>query len=175
MGKHKQKKCNFFSLKITINTNTLRKLKWGILIQNFLTERALTQYLAVRFRNFQPITTQNQFLRDPSLPASRNASGRKRPLFEKDDLSLTPFPPFPLISTRTKPPRRERGEEGGEEDMRKRSNHPRSVSNNRVAVLFILAFFLSVAGTVSVIRGPIFTHAFCFRARWMSDNEAWGL
>lgn len=131
-----------------------------------LTECTFTQYLALQFQNFQPITTQNQFLRDPSLPASRNASGRKRPLFEKDDLSLTLFPPsLPShLDPNETSAERERGGEG-EEDMRKRSNHPRSVSNNRVAVLFILAFFLSVAGTVSVIRGPIFTHAFCFRAR----------
>lgn len=98
----------------------------------------------------------------------KTAFRERRPLSH----SLPPLPSH-LDPNETSAESREGGR--GEEDMRKRSNHPRSVSNNRVAVLFILAFFLSVAGTVSVIRGPIFTHAFCFRARWMSDNEAWGL
>lgn len=140
----------------------------------FSYRRALTQY---KFRKFQPITNAISIFTRSLTAGVEKCFGEEKTAFrERRPLSLSLSSP-PSLSSR--PERnlrgeRERGKEG-EEDMRKRSNHPRSVSNNRVAVLFILAFFLSVAGTVSVIRGPIFTHAFCFRARWMSDNEAWGL
>lgn len=179
----------FYADRVLISTNTFKKLQ--IFLQCSITlfadrndkfsfkifswKRSYSNILPCNFRISNLYLSKINFYAIPNCRRREMLRGGKDRFSRKTTSLSHSLPPLPShLDPNETSAEKERGGEG-EEDMRKRSNHPRSVSNNRVAVLFILAFFLSVAGTVSVIRGPIFTHAFCFRARWMSDNEAWGL